>query len=235
MNLILKNITKKFGSDLLISDFTYSFKEKGLYFVVGDSGCGKSTLLNIIGLIEEEFDGDVYFNGLPLKNLKKEEKEKYRILNLSYVFQNFNLFENDTALNNIKLALEGISDINRENEINLLNDIINGLGLDNIKDLYVKDLSGGEKQRVAIARALITDPQIILCDEPTGSLDSINSEIVFSILKKISSSKTVICVSHDEDAAAKYADYILKFENKMIREIKNKIKKPNLRHWRESS
>ena len=224
MKLALNSLEKKFNNQILFEDFSYTFKENGLYIILGDSGSGKSTLLNILSLIDDEYDGIYTIDGLPVNEMKKEQKEKIRLLNFGYVFQNFNLFENDTVINNIRQVFDGISETNKDTNEILINELLSKLEISELKDFYVKDLSGGEKQRVAIARAIITSPNVVFCDEPTGSLDSINTENIFKILKSISKDKAVICVTHDEENAYKFGDYILKIEDKMIKTEKIEAK-----------
>ena len=123
------------------------------------------------------------------------------------------------------LMLDSISELTNDFKINKVTEVIKLLDLEKIRNEYVRNLSGGEKQRVAIGRAIITSPEVIFCDEPTGSLDTINTENIFNILRNISLNTTVVCVTHDKENAIKYADTILEFKNKEIKVIKNQPKK----------
>ncbi len=213
------NLTKKFNDRTILKDINYTFKNKGLYFVIGDSGCGKSTFLNMLSGIDLNYKGNIFFKNVNIKNANSIKE--LRIENFGYIFQSFNLFENDTVYNNLSLLKDNTIKNKEENnkEIDM---ILYSLGIKELKSKLVKNLSGGEKQRVCIARSLINHPEVIFADEPTGSLDSKNSENIFKILKELSKERLIICVSHDSESALKYGDYILKIENKKIIEIKSK-------------
>ena len=216
MKLSFECLTKGFNSRILIEDFSFEFKDSGLYMVVGDSGCGKSTLLNIISMIDKKYDGKYLIDNCDVKLLSAKEKNLIRATKFGYIFQNFNLFNEDTVLNNILIMLDAVGELTTELKRKRVDELLKLLEIEKLKYESVKNLSGGEKQRVAIARALVTSPEIILCDEPTGSLDTINTENVFEILKKVSLNATVICVTHDKDSARKYGDYLLEFKHNKI-------------------
>ena len=220
--LKVEKLTKRYGNITLFSDFSFSFKRKGLYFLLGESGCGKSTLLNILSGLDNNYYGKVIFNS---KDLKRQNILSLRRNNFGFIFQFFNLFENDTVFNNLRLVLEN----KNEHEIKKsIDDVLKKINISNLKEMVVKNLSGGEKQRVCIARCLLSDVDVIFADEPTGSLDNENAIKIFEILKEIKSTKLVIVVSHDENMANKYADFILKFNNGKIEIIKeSKIKEKN--------
>lgn len=222
MKIEFNKITKKYGPRSLFKDFSFSFKENGFYFITGKSGCGKTTILNILSLIDTDYSGEYLIDGIDAKLLHSSEKSSIRSGKFGYVYQNFNLFEDDTVDSNISIMLEAIGKTERGYKEQRKNEILNLLGIGKLRYTKVKNLSGGEKQRVAIARALMTSPEVIFCDEPTGSLDSVNSENIFSILKSISKDTLVICVTHDKDSALKYADVILSFDENHIRSKKFK-------------
>lgn len=225
MILKLKKLSKKINEQILIKNFTFEFKESGFYIILGESGCGKTTLLNILSLIDTNYEGLYLINDNDAFRYKEVEKCSLRSNKFSYIFQNFNLFDDDTVFNNIMLMLDSISELTKDFKINKVTEVIKLLDLEKIRNEYVRNLSGGEKQRVAIGRAIITSPEVIFCDEPTGSLDTINTENIFNILRNISLNTTVICVTHDKENAIKYADTILEFKNKEIKVIKNQPKK----------
>ena len=224
MILEVNNLTKSFNDQILFEDFSYIFKENSLYVILGESGSGKSTLLNILSLIDGEYSGSFKIDGLPVNEMKDNQLESIRALNFGYVFQNFNLFEDDTVKNNIRIFFDGVVDIDEDAKSIIIDETLKKLGIYELSNFYVRDLSGGEKQRVAIARAIINSPKVVFCDEPTGSLDTLNTENIFNILKSISNDTIVICVTHDEENAYKYADNILKFENNKITSTKNETK-----------
>lgn len=220
MIIRLEKLTKQYDNRPLFEDFSYEFKENGFYVILGDSGSGKTTLLNIISLIDNEYRGKIYIDNKNALNFKNTEKCMIRSNKFGYIFQNYNLFEDDTVENNILLMLDAISNINKKIKLHKINEILSLLKIEYLKHEYVRNLSGGEKQRVAIARAMITNPEVIFCDEPTGALDTSNTENIYQILKEISNSVTIICVTHDKDSANKYADYILKIEHRKINVLK---------------
>jgi len=209
MNLIrLVKVKKKYGNRVLFKNVNVSFESKGFYSIVGPSGCGKTTLLNIISGINKEYEGNIFFND---KNIKSLDCNNLRINHFSYVFQSFNLFENETVFNNILLVIDSDKEINKFDKIRKIDEVLEVLQIKELKNNYVCKLSGGEKQRVAIARALITSPDVIFLDEPTGSLDEENTNAIFNILKNISKKYLVICVTHDNEMAKKYSDKIILF------------------------
>ena len=212
--LTLTNISKIYKNKHrlvhALDDINLSFPNKGLVFILGESGAGKSTLLNLISLQEKQTKGKIYIEGKDTSSLKKN---KLGILRSSYfgiIFQDLNLINDFNVFQNIAIAKQiKHEEVNKEEIVQLFNK----LQLDESL-LYEKvdNLSGGQRQRIAIIRALIKDPKVIICDEPTGSLDSKNATSIFDILKEISKEKLVIVVSHNELLANKYADRIIKLE-----------------------
>lgn len=165
-----------------LSNINLLFDNSGLVFVLGKSGSGKSTLLNIAGGLEKISDGDIVFNGNSLKDFNNSEFDKFRSAYVGFIFQEFNLINDLSVKENINLALELQGEKSNDTRVSSL---LKELDLEGYEDRTPTTLSGGEKQRVAIARCLIKNPEIILADEPTGSLDSENSEIVLTSLKKL--------------------------------------------------
>ena len=205
----IKNISKKFDGIDVIIDISFEF-DSGMYAIVGKSGCGKSTLLHIIGgLLKPDF-GNVYCDDTDITAIKEKELASYRNKKIGFVFQSFFLEDNYSVYENIEIPLLIAKEKNYSLRIKAL---LRELDLENEKDKKVKDLSGGQKQRVAIARALVNNPSILLCDEPTGNLDRVNGDKVFSILKSISNKGVlVIYVTHDIEYA-KLADYCIEIKD----------------------
>lgn len=169
--------------------------------VLGESGCGKSTLMNIIGGMDSDFSGDILIKGKSLKNMKMNELDEYRKVNIGFIFQSFNLISHLSVLENVTIAMQLTSKSSEERN-NKAIELLTDLGL--AKHLHKKpnQLSGGQKQRVAIARALANDPEIILADEPTGALDKATSEQILKILGDIAKKgKLVIAVTHSQKVA----------------------------------
>ena len=206
-----------------LKNFSYGFPSQGLIGVIGKSGSGKSTLLNMISLLDKPTSGDVYFNNSNVNKWPNKKKALFHNKDMGMIFQHYNLIENESVIYNIMLPflIAGGSEKEGKKKAIALLESINYR-----KDLYqqtVSNLSGGEKQRVAILRALINNPRFILADEPTGALDSHNSEIVMELLKKISKTKLVIIVAHNVELVERYADKTLKLKDGELVEIKENL------------
>lgn len=170
--------------------------------IMGASGSGKSTLLNILGILDNYDTGEYVLDGKLIKNLSESRAAEYRNKMIGFIFQSFNLIGFKTAVENVELPLfyQGVSRRKRHQQAL---EYIDRLGLLPWADHYPNEMSGGQKQRVAIARALITQPQIILADEPTGALDSKTSVEVMQLLKKLNAEdhKTIVVVTHESGVA----------------------------------
>ena len=182
--------------------------------IIGESGAGKSTLIMCIAGLELISKGKILFNNLPIHNLKEDDLALYRSKNIGVIFQSFNLLPSMTALENVNLPIE-ISGNFKNNKMAM--DLLTAVGLKNRIFHYPHQLSGGEQQRVAIARSLISNPEILIADEPTGNLDKKNSEdvikLIFQLKKDFGS--TLILVTH-ETSVAKLCDRIIKIDNGLI-------------------
>jgi putative ABC transport system ATP-binding protein len=179
--------------------------EKGEFVsIMGASGSGKSTLLNILGILDNYDSGTYLLNDVLIKNLSERKAAEYRNHMIGFIFQSFNLISFKTAVENVELPLfyQGVA---RRKRHQMALDYLDRLGLKDWAEHYPNELSGGQKQRVAIARALITQPQIILADEPTGALDSKTSVEVMQLLKQLNADEgiTQIIVTHDPHVAEK--------------------------------
>lgn len=210
--LQLKDIVKKYntgGTEVeVLKKVNISFRESEFVSILGASGSGKTTLLNIIGGLDKYSSGDMLFMGRSTKGFTDRDWDSYRNGTIGFVFQSYNLIGHLSVIENVKLALSISGESNKENDIKAkkaLEDV--GLG----DHLYKKpnQLSGGQMQRVAIARALVTNPKVILADEPTGALDSKTSVQIMELIKEISKEKLVIMVTHNPELARKYSDRIV--------------------------
>ena len=182
--------------------------------IIGESGAGKSTLIMCIAGLELISKGKIFFNNLPIHNLKEDDLALYRSKNIGVIFQSFNLLPSMTALENVNLPIE-ISGNFKNNKMAM--ELLTAVGLKNRLFHYPHQLSGGEQQRVAIARSLISNPEILIADEPTGNLDKKNSEDVIKLLFKLKKDfgSTLILVTHDT-SVAKLCDRIITIDNGLI-------------------
>jgi len=177
-------------------------KEGEFVSIMGSSGSGKSTLLNIVGLLDGHDEGNYYLNGQLIEDLDEKKAAILRNKFLGFVFQSFNLITYKTALENVALPLyyQGMA---RKERQKVAMKYLDKVGILDRAEHLPSELSGGEKQRVAIARALVTNPKVVLADEPTGALDSTTSKAVMQLLKEINlEGMTVFVITHEEDIAA---------------------------------
>lgn len=199
-------------------------KEGEFVSIMGSSGSGKSTLLNIVGLLDTHDLGEYFLNGQLIENLNEKKAAILRNKFLGFVFQSFNLINYKTALENVALPLyyQGIG--RKERQVIALQ-YLDKVGLKDRANHLPSELSGGEKQRVAIARALVTNPKVVLADEPTGALDSTTSHAVMELLKGINrEGMTVFVITHEEDIAAE-TDRIVRLKDGVIISDERVIKK----------
>lgn len=212
----IKNVFKRFGKRTILNDLDYKFESGNIYAILGESGSGKTTLLNILGFLDNNFEGELYIDGESVD--KRHDKYSLRNEKIGFVFQSYYLIDYLSVEENIKTPLE-YSD--HKIDLEYYKYLINKLNLNQIIEEKVNYLSGGEKQRISLARALINKPQIIICDEPTGNLDSKNADQVISILRQfLSEDKIIIIVTHDNNVA-QYCDLILKLQDgKLYENIK---------------
>ena len=222
--LELKNIVKKYntgGSEVeVLKSVNIHFRENEFVSILGASGSGKTTLLNIIGGLDKYTSGDMALMGRSTKEFKDRDWDSYRNGTIGFVFQSYNLISHLSVIENVKLALSISGQSNAEND-EKAKKVLEDVGL--AEHLYKKpnQLSGGQMQRVAIARALVTDPKIILADEPTGALDSKTSVQIMELIKEISKTKLVIMVTHNPELAKEYSDRIIRVKDGEIQEDTN--------------
>ncbi|SFE98141.1 putative ABC transport system ATP-binding protein [Paenibacillus algorifonticola] len=187
----IKGLTKKFEDKYLFSNFNLTISDRAFVIFSGPSGCGKTTLLNMIGAIEKIDEGEIKVDGIDIKN-KKNHLNYFRS-KVGFLFQNFALVDNKTVKENLNL-------IRKDCKTNLsMVEALKIVGLEDKLNKKVYTLSGGEQQRVALARLMLKKCDVILADEPTGSLDTTNAATVMNILKNLNEQgKTIILVTHDE-------------------------------------
>ncbi|EEJ71783.1 ATP-binding cassette domain-containing protein [Lactobacillus ultunensis] len=218
--LQLKHIFKsyKVGDNVThaLDDVTISFRDQEFVAILGPSGSGKTTMLNVIGGLDRYDKGDLIINGKSTKNFKETDWDAYRNNTVGFIFQNYNLIPHLSIIANVELGMD-LSGVpakkRREKALNALTQV----GLKEHINKRPNQLSGGQMQRVAIARALANDPDILLCDEPTGALDTETSVQIMKLIKKLSKDRLVIMVTHNPELAEQYATRIVNFQDGKIR------------------
>ena len=198
--LRLNNISKTFETSKklkVIKNLSFNFSKGKIYSLMGPSGSGKSTLLNLISLIDKPSNGSIKFDNHEINYAEKEVNDKFRAKKIGIVYQQNNLLSDFTSLENIYLASLSINN-DKDLAISKAKQLLKKIGLSNRADHYPSQLSGGEAQRIAIARAIINDPEIILADEPTGSLDMTTAKVIFNLLKaQRRSNRLIIFATHN--------------------------------------
>ena len=217
--LELKNIKKVYNTSnfkqVAINNISLKFSDNEFVSVLGKSGSGKTSLLNIIGLLDNNYDGDLIIKGKDIKSFRKKEYDYFRNNHMGFIYQNYNLINHISVYKNIEMKLI-LNKTPISKRKSMVNDILKKVGLLKYANKSPNELSGGQRQRVAVARALVNNPDIILLDEPTGALDSKTSISIMDLIKKISNSKLIIMVTHDEVLAKKYSNRIIKIEDGLI-------------------
>lgn len=199
----LSNIQKKIQDKPIFSIHAFTVSKGDFVTIKGVSGSGKSTLLNILGMNDTVSLGEYLFEGVETAELKAKEKLKIKRNKISFLFQDFGLVEEETINFNLEIGLK-YSKLSRKEKVKQKKEALNAVNLNKKLSTTISSLSGGEKQRVALARIILKPSILILADEPTGSLDSLNRDIVTDILFKQSiDGKAVIIVTHDEELAKK--------------------------------
>lgn len=216
--LRVENLTKVYGSGttkvIALNDVSFSVEKGEFVAIVGASGSGKSTLLHLIGGVDRPTSGKVFIDGKNIYNYDDDKLAIFRRRQVGLIYQFYNLIPILNVVENITLPLDLD---NRKPDSGYLNQLIKLLGLENRKNHLPNELSGGQQQRTSIGRALITNPTIILADEPTGNLDSKSSDGIIELLKKSNKEykQTIIMITHNMEIA-KCADRIIKIEDGRI-------------------
>ena len=226
-NLItIKKISKSFSNNkkiIVLKKINYSFLRGKVYSIVGPSGSGKSTLLNILSMIDKPISGSLLIDNKEINFSKTVNNDKIRAKKIGIIYQQNNLLQDFTALENVYLASLALID-DKKISIDKAKSVIKKMGLSNREGHYPSELSGGEIQRIAIARALINEPEIILADEPTGSLDRKTSKEVFKILYKLKNKNRLIIYATHNRFFANMADCKLEMIDGNIKTTNVRIK-----------
>lgn len=213
-----KNVNKHYQSGehivKAIDDISFTIDEGEFVIILGPSGAGKSTLLNLLGGMDTVTSGQIIVDGRNIESFDDNQLTEYRAKNVGFIFQFYNLIPNLTALENVEL-MKDIVDVDIECE-----DVLDSVGLKKRANQFPAQLSGGEQQRVSIARAVAKQPTMLLCDEPTGALDSNTGVLILNLLQDMSNNKntTVVIVTHNA-VLAEAADKVIRIKNGQIESI----------------
>ena len=223
--LELEKVEKYYGSrsslTKAIDDISFTVEEGEFVAIMGSSGSGKTTLLNVISTIDRVTSGHIYVNGEDITALKGENLNRFRREELGFIFQDFNLLDSLTARENIALALSiqncPVSEIDER-----VNKVAKELNIENVLEKFPYQMSGGQKQRVASARAIVTNPKLILADEPTGALDSKSSRMLLEQFETLNEKyqATILMVTHDAFAASYATRVIFIKDGKIFNELR---------------
>ena len=219
------NLTKIFRTESVqttaVTEVSLEISQGEFVAIMGPSGCGKSTLLNMIGLLDNPTSGELWFMDQEVSRYSENDRTDLRNGNLGFVFQSFNLIDELTVFENVELPLlyAGVSTRER---VKRVNEALERMQIAHRTEHYPQQLSGGQQQRVAIARAIVTNPRIILADEPTGNLDSTNGNEVMNLLKELNhDGATVVMVTHSEENAREAERIIRMMDGYILTESKN--------------
>lgn len=219
----IENLSKVFRTTevetIALNDVSLEIKDKEFVSIMGPSGCGKSTLLNILGLLDNPTSGYYYLNGKEVGNLKEKDRTNVRKGNIGFVFQSFNLIDELNVSENVELPLTYLHIPAKERK-ERVSEILARMNISHRAKHYPQQLSGGQQQRVAIARAVVSNPELILADEPTGNLDSKNGKEVMQLLSDLNrDGTTIVMVTHSQHDAG-YANRIINlFDGQIVSSI----------------
>ncbi|MBO5225778.1 MAG: ABC transporter ATP-binding protein [Parabacteroides sp.] len=225
--ILIKDLSKYFRTEevetIALNNVSLEVKEGEFVAIMGPSGCGKSTLLNILGLLDNPTSGDYYLAGKEVGHLKESERTQVRKGTIGFVFQSFNLIDELNVFENVELPLTYLN-VKADERKERVNAILKRMNISHRRGHFPQQLSGGQQQRVAIARALVSNPKIILADEPTGNLDSKNGTEVMQLLSELNrEGTTVVMVTHSRRDAS-YAHRIINlFDGTIVASVNDLI------------
>lgn len=225
--ITVKNISKVFRTEeietIALNGVSFEVKEGEFVAIMGPSGCGKSTLLNILGLLDNPTDGSYELLGHEVARLKERDRTKFRKGNIGFVFQSFNLIDELNVYENVELPLRYLN-IGASERKQKVTEILKRMNISHRAKHFPQQLSGGQQQRVAIARAVVSNPKLILADEPTGNLDSKNGKEVMDLLSELNKEgTTIIMVTHSQKDASVAQRTIDLFDGKIVSDVKNEL------------
>lgn len=200
-----------------LDDVSIAFRPKEFVAILGPSGSGKTTMLNALGGLDRYDSGDMIVNGTSTKKFKETDWDAYRNNTVGFIFQSYNLIGHLSIIDNVEMGmtLSGVGKAERKQKAVAA---LERVGLGQHINKAINQLSGGQMQRVAIARAIVNDPDILLCDEPTGALDTVTSEQIMQLIQELSRERLVVMVTHNPELAHQYADRIVEFADGKIQQ-----------------
>ena len=206
-----------------LDNVSFEIKKGEFVAIMGPSGCGKSTLLNILGLLDNPTSGSYELLGQEVAMLKEKDRTRFRKGNIGFVFQSFNLIDELNVYENVELPLRYLN-ISASERKQRVTDILKRMNISHRAKHFPQQLSGGQQQRVAIARAVVSNPKLILADEPTGNLDSRNGKEVMDLLSKLNrEGTTIVMVTHSQKDASVAQRTIDLFDGKIVSDVKNEL------------
>jgi len=227
------NLSKIFRTEMVettaLSNVNFEVNKGEFVAIMGPSGCGKSTLLNILGLLDNCDSGQYYFEGIDVSGFSEKQMTNLRKGNIGFIFQSFNLIDELNIFENVELPLLALN-VPQSKRKARVEEILDYMRIGHRKNHFPRQLSGGQQQRVAIARALITNPKLILADEPTGNLDSSNGEQVMQLMEEMNSAgTTIVMVTHSTNHAERAHRIVNLFDGQLVMERSDKIFEPAIR------
>ena len=221
------NLSKVFRTEEIettaLNEVSFEINEGEFVAIMGPSGCGKSTLLNILGLLDNPTKGSYELLGQEVANLKERERTKFRKGNLGFVFQSFNLIDELNVFENVELPLKYLN-IGAAERKQRVTEILKRMNISHRSHHFPQQLSGGQQQRVAIARAVVSNPKLVLADEPTGNLDSRNGKEVMDLLTELNSEgTTIVMVTHSQKDASVAQRTINLFDGQIVSDVRNEL------------
>ena len=225
--LKVENLKKSFFTEevetIALNGVSFEVKEGEFVAVMGPSGCGKSTLLNILGLLDNPTGGSYHLLGNEVGCLREKERTQFRKGNLGFVFQSFNLIDEMTVFENVELPLVYMG-VKASECKRRVNEMLDRMNISHRAGHFPQQLSGGQQQRVAIARAVVSNPKLVLADEPTGNLDSKNGQEVMALLQELNrEGTTIIMVTHSQHDAQFASRTICLFDGQIVTDVANKL------------
>ncbi|MBO5803877.1 MAG: ABC transporter ATP-binding protein [Bacteroidales bacterium] len=225
--ITVKDLSKVFRTEEIettaLNGVSFEINDGEFVAIMGPSGCGKSTLLNILGLLDNPSGGSYRLLDSEVGGLKEKERTKFRKGNIGFVFQSFNLIDELNVYENVELPLRYLN-ISASERKQKVTEILKRMGISHRAKHFPQQLSGGQQQRVAIARAVVSNPKLILADEPTGNLDSKNGKEVMDLLSELNKEgTTIVMVTHSQKDAAVAQRVINLFDGQIVGDVKNEL------------